>query len=393
MEYANFDRASASSVYSAGSDLTFEASMATTSGNGYWCSSGSHRPEQVVSWAGLLGTRQTLLGISLSWSYSPSEFKVLTSPDGANFIESACWRPGAGQEVSYVEHVMFEKPTAVRAVAVVMRGPRAWGYFGLNSVSAIAESSPSMLVSGTMSAGGELCVVMSAETLSLRSCIDAIAAGSGDEIFQLSDDGFLMSTMRPDACVTLLDGDASGGGTLGVSSCRLALRAEDGRAGFRMSAGGQLQLSYGNLCVVARDAVAIAVADCGEAAQANDAGDKFFMIAIPEFNPAFAAGARASAEIAKQSALRLAGLISRVNSSMPALQSCALGRQRPCIGASCLETSYVAGVTRLPEYALRPDDSMLGRTIASMGRQLQIGNLGEAIANAKAVITTARQKL
>ena len=300
MQYAKFDSASASSVYSAGSDLAFAASMATASGSGYWCSSGSHRAEQVavaycsacvrwhgciyglyvfqvVSWTGLLATRQTLLGISLSWAYSPREFKVLTSPDGANFIESASWRPGAGQEVSYVEHVIFDKPIAVRAVAVVMRGPRAWGYFGLHSASAIVEPSPAMLVSGATSSGGELCVVTSAEKLSLRLCVDAIAAGTGNEIFRLSDDGLLISTMRPDACVTLVDGDASDGGILAVSSCRRASEAEDGRAGFRRTAEGQLQLSFGNLCVVARDSASIAVADCGEAAQANDAGDKFFM--------------------------------------------------------------------------------------------------------------------
>jgi hypothetical protein len=397
IQYANFDSASASSVYSAASDFAFAASMATASGSGYWCSSGSHRAEQVVSWTGLLATRQTLLGISLSWAYSPREFKVLTSPDGANFIESACWRPGAGQEVSYVEHVMFEKPIGVRAVAVVMRGPRAWGYFGLNSASVIVESGPAMLVSGATSTSGELCVVTSAEKLSLNLCVDAIAAGTGNEIFRLSDDGLLMSTVKPDACVTLLDGDASDGGILAVSSCRRASEAEDGRAGFRRSAAGQLQLSLGNLCVVARNSGAIAVADCGEAAQANDAGDKFFMVAIPEFDPAFAAGARASAETARKSAVRLAGLIAQLNSSMPAMESCVLGRHRPCAGPSCVDASYAAGVARSAEYAgilaLREDDSALGRAIASMGRQLQLDNLGKAIADAKAVIKAARQKL
>jgi hypothetical protein len=397
MQYAKFDSASASSVYNAGSDFAFAASMATASGSGYWCSSGSHRAEQVVSWTGLLATRQTLLGISLSWAYSPNEFKVLTSPDGANFIENACWRPGGGQEVSYVEHVMFEKPIAVRAVAVVMRGPRAWGYFGLNSASAIVESGPAMLVSGSTSTSGELCVVTSAEKLSLNLCVDAIASGTGNEIFRISDDGLLMSTMRPDACVTLVDGDASDGGILAVSSCRRASEAEDGRAVFRRSAEGQLQFSLGNLCVVARDFGAIAAADCAEAAQANDAGDKFFMVAVPEFDPAFAAGARASAETARNSAVRLAGLIAQLNRSMPAMESCALGRQRPCAGPSCAEASYAAGVASSAEYtrtlALRKDDSALGRAIASMGRQLQIDNLGEAIADAKAIITIARQKL
>ena len=62
-----------------------------------------------------------------------------------------------------------------------------------------------------------------------------------------------------------------------------------------------------------------------------------------------------------------------------------------------MDASYAAGVARSAEYAgilaLREDDSALGRAIASMGRQLQLDNLGKAIADAKAVITAARQKL
>ena len=95
--------------------------------------------------------------------------------------------------------------------------------------------------------------------------------------------------------------------------------------------------------------------------------------------------------------LLYAGLIAQLNASMPAMESCALGRQRPCVGPSCVDASYAAGVARSAEYtrilALRKDDSALGRAIASMGRQLQVDQLGEAIADAKAVITAARQKL
>jgi hypothetical protein len=233
---------------------------------------------QVASWTSLLATRQKVTGISLSWAYSPSEFKILTSPDGANFVESACWRSSGGKDASYVEHVMFDAPLPVRAVAVVMRGARAWGYFGLNAVSIIAGSSPGLLVSGATSPGGELCVVGSGTGLSLKPCLDAIAAGTGEEIFQLSDDGVLLSGESPDACVVLADGDAAGGGRFLVSSCRTALEAEDGRAEFRMSSTGQLHLALGHFCMVARDAEIIAT-DCEEASRANNAGDKFSMCA------------------------------------------------------------------------------------------------------------------
>ena len=80
---------------------------------------------------------------------------------------------------------MFEIPTRVRAVTVVVRLPRALGYFGLRSLSLIAEPGPAMLVSGVTSPSGALCVVSASlhARVSLTPCLDAIANGRGHEVF------------------------------------------------------------------------------------------------------------------------------------------------------------------------------------------------------------------
>merc|ERR1711862_801635 len=249
---------------------------------------------------------------------------------------------------------------------------------------------------GATSQTGELCVVASAGSLSLRPCLDAIALSTGDEIFQSSDDGFLLSSTGGDACVNLANGDASGGGKFIVESCREAVSAEDGRAGFQMSAGGQLQLALGNMCMVARNASTVGAMDCAEAMRTSDVGDKFFMVAMPELDPAFAEGARASAQMATTSAKRLAGLVAQLNSSLPRFEQCTLARRGPCTGTKCATEKYKKNSLGQANEASHSQavgrgESVLESIIASMSRQLQIDGLGEVISDARTVITAAKK--
>ena len=116
--------------------------------------------------------------MKLDWAYSPGEFKILLSADGANFAEAACWRAAARSDVAYAEYVMFEAPVAVAAVTVVMRQPRAWGYFGLNSASMIALPGPSLVVSGATSPS-ELCLVGASDLhLTPPPCLPGLAKRS-----------------------------------------------------------------------------------------------------------------------------------------------------------------------------------------------------------------------
>jgi hypothetical protein len=322
LQYTVFDTATASSVYNGGGG--FAAEQALSTGANYWCSAGSHGPGQVVSWTGLLATRRQAAGVYLSWAYSPGEIQILTSPDGANFVEAACWRPSSQADASYAEHVMFDHILSVRAVTVVMRGPRAWGYFALNSATLLAEPGPTMLVSGMTAPDGELCAVAQSGGVSLTPCIEAVAGGAGTEVFRFIGEGLLASSAFPDECAVLADGDSTGGGRITMTSCRSAQKAEDGRAIVRGTAKGQLRMALGGLCVVAR-ARGLAVQDCGSAGQSENAADKFFFIAVPEFDPTFAEAARSSATLALKAAGRLEGLLGRLDQSVPLLASCTLG--------------------------------------------------------------------
>ena len=110
------------------------------------CSSGSHTPGQSVTWTGVLDARRLASGVRVDWAYGPGDVKVLTSSDGSNFEETICWKKSTRSEVSFAETLMFETPVNVKAVMITMRSPQSWGYYGINSVSLVAEPSPFMLV-------------------------------------------------------------------------------------------------------------------------------------------------------------------------------------------------------------------------------------------------------
>ena len=81
---------------------------------------------------------------------------------------------------------MFDVPQSVTALVVVMRSPRTWGYFGINDISLMVQPGASMLVSGSSSGAGEICLAVKGGALEGRSCLDAIARGSGEEVFSLN---------------------------------------------------------------------------------------------------------------------------------------------------------------------------------------------------------------
>ena len=153
---------------------------------------------QVRSWSFM--SRRELLGIKLRWSYAPAEVKVLTSADGGNFEEASRWRRTARTEPSFEETIMFATPVSVKAVKVLMRGAKPWGYFGLSTVAAVAAPYSFMLVSGA-AAIHEQCVVSTPAGLSAKPCVDAIVVGDGHEVFGLTSAGSLQDVSG--RCVAL----------------------------------------------------------------------------------------------------------------------------------------------------------------------------------------------
>jgi len=327
-QYVAFDAASATSTYSAGNlagSSAFAAQQALSGGSGYWCSSGSHGAGNGVTWTGLLNSRRTALGLKVDWAYAPGEVKIMTSSDGANFEEAKCWQPTGRGEAAFEESFMFDAPRSVKAVAVAMRGSQSWGYFGINSAALIAEPGPFMLVSGITSGAGEQCLVAGASGVSLQPCLLAIAAGDGREVMELDKDGQI-ANMADGTCITLVDGDTASGGAFAMEECSSNAESTDGRTVFAVTAGGQLKMPrLGNFCMTMLGDAGLAravVQDCAEAEDNTDSRDKFFMVAVPEFDPRAAAAAKQQAALLAAAGEHLGGLVAELHAAMPSLAAC-----------------------------------------------------------------------
>jgi len=331
-QYVAFDAASASSTYSAGNlagSPAFAAQQALSGGSGYWCSSGSQAAGQSVTWTGVLNSRRVALGVKVDWAYAPGEVKVLTSSDGANFEEAKCWQSSTRTEVAFEESFMFDAPRNVKAVSITMRSPQSWGYFGINSAVLVAEPGPFMLVSGISSAGGEQCLVASGSTVHLEPCLDAVAAGDGREVMQFDGDGQIVS-VAGGSCLALVDGDTSGGGAIATDACSASTESGDGRTVFSITSNAQLKMPrLGNYCVtLAGEGAARAtstraiVQDCVEAEDNTDARDKFFMVAVPAFDPSSASAAKQRAALLSAAQEHLGGLLAELYAAMPSLAAC-----------------------------------------------------------------------
>lgn len=196
-----FDMASATSIHpsSGAAPGVYDAEEAILPSGSYWCSSGRHAVGHAVTWTGTLESKHVALGIRVHWAYAPGELKVLISADGANFHEQRGWHRPSRDEMKYEQWLMFDAPVVVRAVALLMRSPRSWSYFGLSRVAVFAEPGQVMIVSGAPSnAAGELCLVAAASStgavgsaLAVKPCLASIAGGDGSDVFKLSSQGHL----------------------------------------------------------------------------------------------------------------------------------------------------------------------------------------------------------
>lgn len=297
---AHFGEAHASSTYSSG---VFPAEAAISKGSAYWCSSGKHMPGQHVVWTGTVNARQQALGVTINWAYGAGEYRVLSSADGSNFVEAVPWHSPARSEVSYTETLMFDAPQDVKSLAIVMRSPKSWGYFGINDAALLVKPGPSMLVLGAAPNEGEMCLVASSEGIAVRACLDAISAGSGEEIFRFGNSQLV--SVATGACVSLVS--SSTGLQPALLDCRAAEDASDGRSQVSLTEGGQLKwAALGNYCLVAGSS--------GLSAAACDVVDEmtFRLAAVQEFDPSLAEGLRDAAGLLQASVLRQSTLLQQL---------------------------------------------------------------------------------
>ena len=247
----------------------------------------------------------------------------MISADGGNFQEAVCWRSTMRQEVSYSETLMFDSARSVQALSVVMRSPMPWGFFGLNDIALIVEPGPMMLISGSQSEGGERCLVSTHGSVGSEACLQAIAAGAGHEVFVWNEESQIAS-MLEGKCISLASGQAADGAVLALQDCAEALEAGDGRSTFELTAAGQLKFKHmGNYCLVG-SSDGVYARDCSAADQSAAARDKFFVSAVPTFDPSPGAAAADTAALLQAAAARQSALLVELRDALPRLETCKL---------------------------------------------------------------------
>merc|ERR1711920_835200 len=115
---------------------------------------------------------------------------------------------------------------------------------------------------------------------------------------------------------------ASSSGRLTLQDCTEALEAGDGRSTFELTAAGQLKFKHlGGYCVAASQN-GLHMQDCGAEDVASQ--DKFFLSAVPEFDPARGAAAADLATLLRAAAARQSALTAKLKEVIPRLGSCAV---------------------------------------------------------------------
>ena len=268
--------------------------------------------------------------LTLRRAYAPEEFKLLTSEDGGNFEEAACWQKPSSPDASLVETILFDTPQKAKALSIAMRGPMPWKYFGINDVTLIVEPYSFMLISGAPSSLGELCLVSRGSELGLEPCLKAIASGDGREVFKFNDVNQIVDAGAK--CITLTNGDVSMGGKLALEKCSTAAEADDGRSSWAMTDAGQLKLNkLGNYCL-----------DGSSQVQACDGGaDHFTLTAVPDFDISVSAASKSSASLLKAAAGRQSSLLTKLQEATALLQTCTL----PAV----ITTNHTTALVALPK--------------------------------------------
>ena len=197
---------------------------------------------------------------------------------------------------------MFAAPVAAKAVKVLMRGAKPWGYFGLSAAAGVSAPYSFMLVSGSP-AVREQCVVSSGHSLAAEPCLDAIVAGDGRDVFTFTKEGSLQTASG--YCVHLA------GDKLGFEKC-------DSNTGvWEVSADGQVK--QGNMCL-AVDGSAVHAVDCDEAASLGTSN--FFQVAVPAYDPKAVVAVRTLGELLRGSVARQGKLLKELQALLPKLATC-----------------------------------------------------------------------
>merc|ERR1719291_1510296 len=159
------------------------------------------------------------------------------------------------------------------------------------------------------------------DSVGSEDCLQALAKGAGSEIFFWNDESQIVSVLEG-KCISLASGAASSNGRLTLQDCTEAVEAGDGRSIFELTAAGQLKFKHlGGYCVAASQD-GLHMQDCGAEDAASQ--DKFFLSAVPEFDPARGAAAADMATLLQAAAARQAALTANLKEALSKLDACSV---------------------------------------------------------------------
>jgi len=262
-EIAQFTEAWASSVYTY-KDFSQEHSYPAINavlGFSYWCSTGFHLKNQIITWEGVFEYTRRLSHLWIRWAYAPGSYRILTTNDGSNWEESIPWQTGFKGVLwqwlakifwwwrwfykSYAEYIPFGSPVWAKRIRIQMR-ESVFNYFGIYRVEAWMKSWTVMLK--TAAQGDNDGCLISADgsgkdgrEIQLMDCTEAIAAGDGRELWTIQNN-FEITSYVGEKCIEAAEGDTSDGARIQINDCWVSKSAGDGREKWVMDHNGLTRL-------------------------------------------------------------------------------------------------------------------------------------------------------
>lgn len=311
---------------------------------------------------------------------------MLVSSDGGNFEEAACWRASSRSEVSYEETVLFKSVQSLKAVAIVMKAPMPWGYFGINDVSILTEGDEAfMIIQGSSSHGLEECLVVSGRGLSAQTCLDAVAVGDGRDVFKFQGDSLIHAASG--LCVAFARG---AGDQVSLQDCVFAARAQDGRAAWALTSDGKLKLTrMGNYCLRVASGHA-SVGDCETSTQ------KFAFAVVPEMALGSSAFAQDQAALLAAAAKRQRRALGDLQAQISNLGACKFAVSFSSMHKNSTKTAavrFVEPMVAMQKASGRAEAAVdaIERIYSAMG--LDMTSVMQLIGESRAVLEAAQTKL
>ena len=263
-EIAQFTDAWASSVYSYktfNQQHSYPAINAVL-GFSYWCSTGFHLKNQVITWEGVFEYTRRLSHLWIRWAYAPGSYRILTTNDGTDWVESIPWQTGFKGVLwqwlakmfwwwrwfykSYAEYIPFGSPVWAKRLRIQMR-ESVFNYFGIYRVEAWMKSWTVMLKTAAQGDNEEGCIISAdgsgkdGRELQLMDCTEAIAAGDGRELWTIQN-SFEITSYVGGKCIEAAEGDTSDGARVQINDCWVSKSAGDGREKWVMDHSGLTRL-------------------------------------------------------------------------------------------------------------------------------------------------------